>query len=710
MPQIHKLPEKSSLEHWAEDARHALAAAGATVRRWWLAMLAWLAGVGGRAWHGVKSVPRAVTISIGAVLVVVIAIVVFLAQPNWDWARPTVASIIAGKVHRPVRIDGHLRVHLFSFMPRATLGGLHIGEPAKGVTGVPKDNLADINAINVQAELMPMFVGRIVLPRLEIDRPVVVLYQDAAGHANWDFSNGSDAGKATKLPPIKNFIITDGHLAFNSLQRRLSFTGTVSAREQAGAGRQAFELIGDGSLNGKVFQMNATGGPLLNVRSSVPYPFGMTVRAGDTHITAYGRVLHPFDLGQLGGDVTLSGGNLADLYYLTGLTLPDTPAYSLSAQVTRSDRVYDIRKINGRVGHSDLEGTLKVTLGEKGRPDLTGDLSSRRLDFKDLGSLFGATAANAPHAPELKADPNAAQAANRLLPDVPLDVERVRGMDAKVRYRALSVQAGANMPLRQVTLGVGLDHGLLTLDPIDMTFPQGRLTGNARINAREAVQTDAVDFRVTGVAVQDFLPQFQGAKPLEGKINARVKASGTGNTVHKAAATADGEFAVVMAGGTIRQSLAELLGIDATKGLFLLLAKDPHQTDVRCAVADFTVSNGVMQARQIVFDTGVVVVNGKGSVNLNDESMRFVLDGKAKKFRLIRLKAPILVGGHLSHPTVGVSTGPIIAQGGFAAVLNSVSPILAAVPFLNLNGAPDANCPALISEAQAQGSPPVGRK
>ncbi len=676
-----------------------LAAARKGAREAWT----WLKGRALAFWAWLKSLPRGVTWTAGAVAAILVAIIFFLANPDWDWARGTVASLIAGKTHRPARIDGHLRVHLFRWTPDATLTGLHIGQPARGVDGAPKANLADVRSIAVTTELMPLFVGHIVLPRLQVDQPTVVLFQDRAGHANWDFSNGADAGKPVKLPLIRNFIINDGHVSVTSLQRKLTFTGTVNAHEQASSGATAFSMTGDGSLNGKIFRLEATGGPLLNVRSAVPYPFDMQVRAGDTVMTAKGRVTHPFDLGQLAGAVTVSGSNMADLYYITGLTLPDTPPYRVAANVTRSDMVYTIDGINGRVGSSDLEGKLKVDTSNHGRPNLTGDLSSRLLDFKDLGSLFGATAANAPRAPKLSAAPMAAQAAPRLLPDAPLDVERVRGMDARVHYHALAVRTNT-VPLRQVSLGVSLDHGLLVLDPIDLAFPQGRVQGTAAMNARGAVQRDSVDLRVTGLAVQDLVPVFQGAKPLSGIVNARIRADGTGNSVHKAAAGASGEFAVVMPGGTVRQSLAELLGVDATKGLFQYLAKDPHRTDVRCAVADFDVQNGVMRAKSIVFDTGVVLVNGSGTVNLGDESIRLTFKGKPKKFRLVRVNAPIEIGGHLGAPAVGIDAGPAVAQGGLAIVFHSL------LPFLGLDMAKDANCQALLAQAHADGAPVSSRR
>ena len=662
-----------------------------------------------RARHRFAKVPapfRWLLLGVAVILIVLVALIVFLANPDWDWARPTLRGIIASNTRRPTRIDGHLRVHLFSFTPDATVGGLHIGEPASGIVGAPKDDLAAIDQIYVKAEMLPALYGHIVLPRLEITRPNIVLFQDKQGHANWDFSNGAKAGQPLKLPLIKTFIINDGHLKMTSVQRKLVFTGTLFAHEKADSGSQAFGMTGDGSLNARVFKMNATGGPLLNIKSSVPYPFDLVVSAGDTRITARGRVLHPFDLGRMDAAMSLSGNDLADLYYLTGLTLPNTPRYTISAQVARDNMIYHIDHINGRVGSSDLEGAMKVDTSDHGRPNLTGDLSSRVLNFKDLGSIVGATAANRPHAPQLKMTaPQAPQAANRLLPDSALDVERVRGMDAKVRYRALSVIASPTLPLRQVSLGIGLDHGLLTLDPIDFSFPQGRLQGTARIDARHDVQTDAVDMRLTGFAIQNAEPKFQGAAPLDGILDARIKLAGTGDSIHKAAGSSNGEFAVVMPGGTIRQSLAELMGIDATKGLFMLLSKDPHQTDVRCAVADFKVTNGVMQAQNITFDTGVVLVNGTGTVNLNDESLKLSFKGKPKQFRLVKLNSPILIGGHLSAPTFGIDAGPALAQGGIGAVLSTVATPLLALPFLNLHGAPDANCAGLLSQASAEGAP-----
>ncbi|MBW8880585.1 MAG: AsmA family protein, partial [Asticcacaulis sp.] len=79
-----------------------------------------------------------------------------------------------------------------------------------------------------------------------------------------------------------------------------------------------------------------------------------------------------------------------------------------------------------------------------------------------------------------------------------------------------------------------------------------------------------------------------------------------------------------------------------------------------------------------------------------------------KKFRLVRVNAPIIIGGHLSAPKFGIDPGPAVAQTGIAALLSNVAAPLIALPFAAFDQAKDANCGGLLGQAKAQGAP-VGR-
>ena len=119
-----------------------------------------------------------------------------------------------------------------------------------------------------------------------------------------------------------------------------------------------------------------------------------------------------------------------------------------------------------------------------------------------------------------------------------------------------------------------------------------------------------------------------------------------------------------------------------------------------------TAINGVLQAQQVVFDTGVVLATGSGTVDLNNETMDLRLTGDSKKPRLVRLFAPITLKGPLTHPAVGVETGKIVAQGGFGLALGALlSPRATILPFVDVGLAKDADCVSLMADAQTAPAP-----
>ena len=636
----------------------------------------------------------------------VLLLVIFLALFNWDWLRGPIGRMASKQTHREVRIDGHIRVHLLTWTPRVRIEGLFIGQPdwAKAARKAP---FGTVQSITADVKLLPLFAGRIDVPLLAIEKPNLVLLQDAKGRANWDFSdpNKKTTGKPFKLPPIQQFVINDGHLDIQSLQRRVRLTATVNSNEHLQGGpAETFHLGGRGTINNAPFILDVRGGPLINVRRDRPYPFDADVRAGDTHLTAHGQVPKPFDLGHVNAALSISGRDLNDLYYLTGLALPNSPPYAISGKITRDEKIYDVAGMNGRIGASDIEGHLNVNTTNK-RPYLKAQLRSKLLDFADLGALFGAPGASKAATASQKVAAKAVTAGGaRLLPDATLQVDRIRSMDADVTYHAASVKPAPNLPLKAVALGVRLNDGLLSLNPITLTLPQGQLNGTAALNARGVAPITDVDMRLSNVQLANYIPAVGGSKPLDGTLAARARLHGVGDSVHKAAAGSNGQVTVLIPGGHIRQAFAELMGINATAGLFQLLRKDTHDTDLRCAVADFRVTNGVMRAQRITIATDVVVVNGEGSINLGDETMALSFKGKPTHFRLTRLNVPLTINGRLNSPKFGIKPTGAIVQAAAGVGLAFLFPPLAIAPFLGLP-TKNVDCGELTDVAKESAAP-----
>ena len=193
---------------------------------------------------------------------------------------------------------------------------------------------------------------------------------------------------------------------------------------------------------------------------------------------------------------------------------------------------------------------------------------------------------------------------------------------------------------------------------------------------------------------------------MAGSFVGRIKLKGAGDSVHRAAANADGEVLAVVPNGEIREAFAELLGINVAKGLGLLFSKDQGAVPIRCGVAHFQARNGVLTADRIVFDTKPVLATGGGTINLDSETMDLRVQGKSKELRLVRLLSPITVKGPILGPKVGIQTGKVVAQGGVAVALAVVvNPLAILLPFIDPGLAKDASCAALIAEAGREGAP-----
>jgi uncharacterized protein involved in outer membrane biogenesis len=612
-----------------------------------------------------------------AALVAMLAIgIVWLYFLDWNTLRGPVARYASHRLNREVHIAGNLDVHLFSLTPRVSASGVKITNPA----WVGQPLAADIGKLAFSFRLIPLIFGTLILPSVEIDDPNILIVRDAQGRTNWDIGLSNDGAK---LPAIRRFTVQNGHLNIDDHLRKMVFEGTVSSHERANGGDAAFQLTGEGKLNGNKFLADVHGGPLLNVDVSKPYRFTVDIHSGATHVTADGNFPHPFHLGYFSAQAIFSGPTLSDLYYLIGIPLPGTKPYRLSASVTRDGSLYRFSNLTGVVGSTDLHGNLSVQAADN-PTFVQATLTSRQLTFTDLGPMFGALPAG---------DAKSVS----VLPATILHVERLRQLNADIQYDAKTVKS-QDFPLREAHVHAVVKNGVFTLNPIAINFSHGKLTGSIQIDAHtDSPETD-VDARLTDLRLEQF---FSGnPPPLEGLLEARAKLHGTGNSVHKVGSTANGAITLVIPSGKFREAFAELTGINLLNGLGLLLTNDKSDTGLRCGLMHFDARGGVLHAQQFVLDTDPVLIQGKGSVDLSRETVDLSITGQPKEFRIGRVRAPITLTGSLSSPTVGVNAAAALGQGGIAAALSFLSPVAALLPFVDPGLAKNADCVTLTQEAK----------
>jgi uncharacterized protein involved in outer membrane biogenesis len=661
---------------------------------------------------------------------VVLAAGIFVSLFNWNALRPALARRITAATGRPTTIDGDLKVHLWSWSPSAEVDQLSLENPP----WADRHLMFGAKRIVVSVSLLHLLRGQVVVPLLELDQPVINLERDARGRASWEL--GSRAGtpngntKPAQLPALQRVVIEQGELHVVDKLRKLTFSGSLVAAEQAGRDDpSAFKIRCQGTLNAKPFRLEANGGPLLAVTPNEPYTFQVNVTASDIDLKTHITVRKPFDLSAIDVQFALSGNDLADAFYLTGLALPNTPPYRLEATVHREGTTLRIDGLKGHLGGSDLSGHGLIDTGGA-RPKLVAKLASAQFNMVDLEPTVGQPAtrpkslaannatngnAPAPRSPPTAAGADAkagasadsetnqpvAHPGNRLLPDADLQVNRVRGMDADVTFQAGAVNM-PKVPMRELNFHLFLDNGLLTLDPLSFVLDAGKFSGKVAIDARHDVPVSSIDMRIDAVDLGEFKSATAKQAPLEGSMLGRFQFRGAGSSIHKFAAASTGNLSVVIPHGQASDALAELTGINVLRGLGLLLAKGQSDTEIRCGIVDFKDQNGMLDTTTVYVDTSNVLITGRGHIDLGSEDLDLALQGDPKKLRLLRLRSPITLRGTLLHPTIGVNAGKLAEQVGVAAALGTLlTPAAAALAFIDPGLAKNKDCSTVFDQANA---------
>jgi len=651
----------------------------------------------------------------GIILIgVAAALVLALAFFDWNILRPAFAKEITAKTGRQTTIDGDLRVHLWSWNPSVEFNQISLKNPS----WADRPLMFGARRISISVSLARLLRGQLVIPEIDLVEPIINLERDASGRASWELGDKvgapKSAGQPAKLPTIRRLIVESGKLHVVDQIRKLTFSGSLVAADQAGKNDSAaFQVRCTGTLNGKPFGLEANGGPLIDLEPDKPYSVSTRLTAADITLDSHIKFSKPFDFGSLEVKFVVSGNDLADVFYLTGLALPNTPKYRLAATVQVDGSVIEINELQGHLGSSDISGQGHVDTTGK-IPSLTATLFSKQLNIADLAPTLGeqppqadSLAAKAPKAPHPAPSPSSPSAGapptkgGLLLPDADLQVDRVRGMNADITYRAAAVTA-PKVPMKAVGFHLVLDNGLLTMDPLSFALDVGQFSGSVQIDARQDVPVTTIDMRIEKIDLGQFKSATMTSPPLQGVLQGRFQFHGAGSSLHKFASASDGTVSVVIPHGRIREAFAQLTGINVLKGLGLLLTKQDGEADIRCGIVDLKDHDGSLNTTTVYVDTSNVLITGRGHINLRDESIDLALQGDPKNVTFVRLRSPISIHGTLESPAVGLKAGKLAEQVGEAVALGAVlTPAAAALAFVDPGLAKDKDCSTVLAQASA---------
>lgn len=139
---------------------------------------------------------------------------------------------------------------------------------------------------------------------------------------------------------------------------------------------------------------------------------------------------------------------------------------------TPKNRPFLTTGLNGRIGDSDIHGTLTYTTG-KPRPKLEGDVESRQLRLADLGPLIGVDSYKGTKSKEVKRD---VQPCRQSMPYDRFETDKWDVMDADVRFKGGKIEHGSTLPISNLSTHILLKNADLRLQPLKFGMAGGTIS------------------------------------------------------------------------------------------------------------------------------------------------------------------------------------------------------------------------------------------
>lgn len=631
---------------------------------------------------------------VGGLALLVLVLGVVIATFDWNRAKPMINERASAAIGRDFAINGDLSVK-WEREPdeggwRAWVPWPHIIANDISVGNAPwakAPYFATLKRGEFRLAPLPLLRQRVVIRRIQLTEPAADLERLADGRANWVFTLpetgepspwvldineiGFDKGRAVLVDEILKADLT---VLVDPLGKPVPFADVAGAAfvpDDAAAAAPRDYVFGwklDGKYKGLATKGEGKVGGMLALQDAKqPFPVQADVAIGGTKASVTGTLTDPANLGALDLRLKLSGASMAQLYPLTGVTLPDTPPYSTDGHLVAKLKnpggaVFDYKDFNGKVGNSDLHGDITFALGVP-RPKLTGKLSSKLLRMADLGPLVGVPAGGTPAAPADKTkDAPAKPKGGKVLPTQAFRTDRWRDMDADVALDAGRIVHDSKLPLSDLSVHVVLQDGKLTLDPFRFGMAGGNINGTIKLDGASEALTGRVDLHARRLRLKQLFPATAAMQKTLGELNGDLAISGTGNSVAALLGSATGDVKMLVNDGVISRSLMEIAGLNVGNYVMSKLFGD-DEVKINCGAADLGMKNGVMTPRVFVFDTENAVINITGTADFKNETMDMEVTPDSKGFRIFSLRSPLYVRGTFGSPDVGVHVLPLAARG-----------------------------------------------
>ncbi len=563
-------------------------------------------------------------IGLGIAAAVTAAILLVLAAFPWGALHGIVEREASERFGRPVTIGQVARLDRFGFTPTIAIRDVRVPQADWAGSG----DFARLRTLTVTFPVWPLLTGNFQPRDVRVDGLKLALARAADGRTNWQRPGKPEQGGAA--PDLAGLTVIDADIAYVDAKQDRRARLAVAIDPDRG-----LRATGTGAIQSTPVRLAITGAAPV---AGKPWPFVARIEGDGLTMRATGTMDRPLDTDAMTLDVTAAASDLKLIDTVIEAGLFHTRPVRLTASVRRDPATWTIKRIAGTIGRSDLTGDLVVKKAD-GRSRIDGRIHSRAFDFNDLTSAKGRAEAAALEA----------RIGSRLVPDTRVDIGKIDRTDGVLRFRVGRIIGTSSPPVLGMAGTLTLDHQLLTLAPLRLNLSQGVVTGRAIVDQRgdRPQPTVTLDLRLSGGDVGT----FAAGGAFTGRLAARVRLKGVGETIRAAVGRSTGSIGFVVRDGRLPARYAAALGFDAGRAL---LAGEGDRAALRCIIAELAVRGGTGRADPLVIDTAISRLGGTGTVAFPDERLNLTLNGAPKRDVILHIPGTARVTGTIQSPALSV--------------------------------------------------------
>ncbi len=579
---------------------------------------------------------------------------------------------------RELKIDGDISL---SLLPRIAIEAENVS--FANAPGAAEPQMASIERLAVQLQVLPLLSREVKLDRLVLVRPSILLEVDAQGRPNWVFETAEAPGAAQEAEPsaaepseagadgaggtaIANVALGEVRLEGGRLAYRDARSGAAYEVEDVNMDVSLASLdsplTADGGLvwNGKTISLELSADRPRALLESGTTSLGLKIESEPVQLS-YDGSLDKAESIQMAAAVDLNVPSIRELAAWAGTPLelegdglgPFAIKGKLAATPTR------FAFTEAEIGLDGMTGQGAVTADISGaKPDIRGELN---LDVLDVNKYLPPEAAAGG---EAKDDGGGGDSAGKAGPqewsDEPIDLAGLQALNLNFDLSVQGIRI-RKIEIGESALGVAIVDGLLTADLTQLKLYEGLGRAELALDGRGAAPSLRNSFTLTGVNAGTLLTDAADFDRLEGSGDIELAIAAAGKSQKAMVQSLNGTGAIKFVDGAIRGiNLAQMVRNVATA---FTGSGEAQKTDFAELSGTFKITKGILRNDDLLLLNPLLRVAGAGTADLPKRTVDYRVEPKV--------------------------VGSIEGQGGDAAAKGLAVPVIAEGPWHDIKYRPD---------------------